>query len=186
MKPYDGGGWRGVSRIDSPDDLRAAYDESGEMLMHLQQAVDPYDSFARALTIGPETMVMKFRPDEPMHDRYEVAFCVATGRAMRAHADPKPWFSIADDPDRDEADRMAATRPWPTSTSRSIAIAISAPRRCRTSTNWCTTGCAPTTSTTCWSRPSAPPTRRTSTTRFLGHLRGLLDLWRTDHATAGT
>ena len=29
--------------------------------------------FARSLSIGPETMVMKFRPDEPMHDRYEVA-----------------------------------------------------------------------------------------------------------------
>ena len=27
-----------------------------------------------ALTIGPETMVMKCRPDEPMHDRYEVAY----------------------------------------------------------------------------------------------------------------
>ena len=29
--------------------------------------------FARSLSIGPETMVMKFRPDQPMHDRYEVA-----------------------------------------------------------------------------------------------------------------
>ena len=28
--------------------------------------------FARALTIGPETMVMDFRPDEPMHNRYAV------------------------------------------------------------------------------------------------------------------
>jgi hypothetical protein len=29
--------------------------------------------FARSLTIGPETMVMKFQPDKPMHDRYAVA-----------------------------------------------------------------------------------------------------------------
>jgi hypothetical protein len=28
--------------------------------------------FARALSIGPESMVMHFRPDEPMHDRYAV------------------------------------------------------------------------------------------------------------------
>lgn len=41
--------------------------------MHLQKAVDGYDVFARSLSIGAETMVMKFRPDEPMHDRYEVA-----------------------------------------------------------------------------------------------------------------
>jgi hypothetical protein len=41
--------------------------------MHLQKAVDGYDVFARSLSIGPETMVMKFRPELPMHDRYEVA-----------------------------------------------------------------------------------------------------------------
>ena len=41
--------------------------------MHLQQSVAGYDVFARALTIGPETMVMKFQPDEPMHRRYAVS-----------------------------------------------------------------------------------------------------------------
>ena len=53
--------------------LHSAYDESGEMLMHLQAAVQPYDVFARALSIGAETMVMKFQPDEPMHNRYAVS-----------------------------------------------------------------------------------------------------------------
>ena len=72
MKPFDGGAWRGVSRIKNDEDLWAAYNESGEMLMHLQKAVEPFDVFARALTIGPETMVMNFRPDEPMHQRYAV------------------------------------------------------------------------------------------------------------------
>jgi hypothetical protein len=71
MKPYDGGAWRGVSRIRNPAELHAAYDASGEMLMHLQKAID-YDVFARSLTIGAETMVMKFQPDEPMHLRYAV------------------------------------------------------------------------------------------------------------------
>ena len=72
MKPFDGGGWRGVSRINNADDLRKAYDASGEMLMHLQSTVD-YDVFARALSIGPETMVMDFRPEQPMHNRYQVS-----------------------------------------------------------------------------------------------------------------
>jgi hypothetical protein len=71
MKPYDGGAWRGVSRIGSPEELHAAYDASGEMLMHLQKAVD-YDVFARSLSIGAETMVMRFQPDQPMHLRYAV------------------------------------------------------------------------------------------------------------------
>ncbi|MGI8434471.1 MAG: ATP-grasp domain-containing protein [Nocardioidaceae bacterium] len=72
MKPFDGGGWRGVSEIRNDDELWAAYNESGGMLMHLQKAVEPYDVFARALTIGPESKVMHFRPDKPMHDRYVV------------------------------------------------------------------------------------------------------------------
>jgi hypothetical protein len=72
MKPYDGGAWVGVTRINNPEELHAAYDASGERLMHLQAAVEGFDVFARSLTIGPETMVMKFRPDEPMHNRYEV------------------------------------------------------------------------------------------------------------------
>ncbi|MFB6720220.1 RimK family alpha-L-glutamate ligase [Kribbella sp. NPDC056345] len=72
MKPFDGGGWRGVSRINNKVDLHHAYDQSGEMLMHLQATID-YDKFARALSIGAETMVMDFRPDEPMHNRYAVS-----------------------------------------------------------------------------------------------------------------
>jgi hypothetical protein len=71
MKPYDGGAWRGVSRIGNPAELHAAYDASGEMLMHLQKAVD-YEAFARSLSIGAETMVMRFQPEQPMHLRYAV------------------------------------------------------------------------------------------------------------------
>jgi len=72
MKPYDGGAWVGVTRLKNADDLHTAYDQSGQRLMHLQKSVEGYDAFARSLSIGAETMVMKFRPDEPMHNRYEV------------------------------------------------------------------------------------------------------------------
>jgi hypothetical protein len=72
MKPYDGGQWIGVSHIRDSAELHRAYDQSGQRLMHLQAAVDGFDVFARSLSIGAETMVMKFRPDLPMHDRYAV------------------------------------------------------------------------------------------------------------------
>ena len=72
MKPYDGGAWRGVSRIRNSTELHRAYDDSGEMLMHMQASVEGYDVFARSLSIGAETMVMRFDPDKPMHDRYSV------------------------------------------------------------------------------------------------------------------
>ncbi len=82
MKPFDGGGWRGVSRIENQDDLHSAYDASGEMLMHLQATVD-YEKFARALSIGPETMVMDFRPEQPMHGRYAVSHDFLSPKAGR-------------------------------------------------------------------------------------------------------
>ncbi|MDN5789713.1 MAG: hypothetical protein L0H25_02425 [Micrococcales bacterium] len=80
MKPFDGGGWRGVSRINDEADLLKAYDQSGEMLMHLQSTIE-YEHFARALTVGAETMVMDFRPDQPMHNRYAVSYDFLTPRA---------------------------------------------------------------------------------------------------------
>jgi hypothetical protein len=72
MKPFDGGGWRGVSMVRDNAELHSAYDASGQMLMHLQAAVQGYDVFARSLSIGPETMVMRFDPNQPMHGRYSV------------------------------------------------------------------------------------------------------------------
>jgi hypothetical protein len=72
MKPYDGGAWVGVSRIENAGELRDAYDASGQMLMHLQAAVD-FEEFVRTLSIGPETMTMRFDPGRPMYDRYQVA-----------------------------------------------------------------------------------------------------------------
>jgi hypothetical protein len=73
MKPYDGGAWVGVTHIKNADDLHRAYDESGQRLMHLQKSVDGFDVFARSLSIGAETMVMNFDPDQPMHGRYSVS-----------------------------------------------------------------------------------------------------------------
>jgi hypothetical protein len=72
MKPFDGGQWVGVTRIGDAGELHRRYDESGERLMHLQTAVEDFDVFVRCLSIGAETMAMRFDPTRPMHDRYQV------------------------------------------------------------------------------------------------------------------
>ena len=72
MKPFDGGAWVGVSRVKDHDELMAAYDASGQRLMHLQSSVEGYDAFARALTIGAETLVVRYDPEQPQHGRYQV------------------------------------------------------------------------------------------------------------------
>ncbi|WP_420635069.1 ATP-grasp domain-containing protein [Candidatus Palauibacter sp.] len=72
MKPYDGGGWRGVSRIEDDDSLRAAYDGSGKFVMHLQQGVEAHDRFVRCVGLGPQTRAVLYDPGAPSHDRYTV------------------------------------------------------------------------------------------------------------------
>ena len=58
--------------------------------MHLQASVEGYDVFARSLSIGAETMVMHFRPDRPMHDRYAVDHDFLTPGGRRGGGDDQP------------------------------------------------------------------------------------------------
>lgn len=83
LKPFDGGGWRGISRIDNAEDLERAYNASGQDIMHLQAGVEPYDLFVRVLAVGPQVNVIKYDPDAPIHDRYKVAFDVVDGAEWR-------------------------------------------------------------------------------------------------------
>jgi hypothetical protein len=70
MKPFDGGMWVGVTRIESSEELHRAYEQSGERLMHLQAAVDDFEVFTRSLSIGPQTKVMQYDPSAHGHYRY--------------------------------------------------------------------------------------------------------------------
>jgi hypothetical protein len=70
IKPYDGGGWAGVRKVDDEETLRQAYDESGTYLLHLQRAVEPHDLFVRCIGFGPQTRLVRYDPSAPLHDRY--------------------------------------------------------------------------------------------------------------------
>ncbi|MBI3201410.1 MAG: hypothetical protein HYZ29_07695 [Myxococcales bacterium] len=83
MKPYDGGGWKAVSRIPDEATLRARYEESGKLVMHLQKAVEPFDRFVRCIGLGPQTHIVRYDPSVPLHDRYTM--------------DPEAKFLSADD-----------------------------------------------------------------------------------------
>lgn len=77
MKPYDGGGWQGVTKIDDEPQLRASYEKSEKWLMHVQKAVDGFDLFVRAVGIGPQVRVIKYDASQPLHERYrkDRGFC---------------------------------------------------------------------------------------------------------------
>ena len=70
MKPYDGGGWRGVTKVDDAMAVYKAYEESGKAVMHLQAAVNGFDRFVRCIGFGPQTHCVLYDPSAALHDRY--------------------------------------------------------------------------------------------------------------------
>ncbi len=74
IKPYDGGAWVGVNKIDDGEQLKRVYEESGKKLMHLQEAVRDWDVFVRVLGVGPQVNPIRYDPAAPLHDRYKVDF----------------------------------------------------------------------------------------------------------------
>lgn len=72
MKPYDGGAWVGVTAIKDGEQLKAAYDDSGTRVMHLQKGVIPHDMFIRCVGLGPQWRFVDYDPSAPLHDRYRV------------------------------------------------------------------------------------------------------------------
>lgn len=72
MKPYDGGAWKGVSRIENDAAFRATYEQSGTFLMHLQESIEGFEYFVRCIGLGPQFRMVSYNPDAALHDRYEI------------------------------------------------------------------------------------------------------------------
>lgn len=69
MKPYNGGGWRNVTRIFEPAGLKEAYALSGGEIMNIQEAVN-YDYFIRSICIGGSVLPLEYDPEAYHHERY--------------------------------------------------------------------------------------------------------------------
>ncbi|MDX1739935.1 MAG: hypothetical protein R3178_01525 [Rhodothermales bacterium] len=71
LKPHDGGGWRGVTKVHTLEELWSAYNESGTDCMMLQEGIE-YDAYFRCYGIGREHVrVMKYNPAAPGPMRYK-------------------------------------------------------------------------------------------------------------------
>lgn len=65
LKPFDGGGWKNVSKVNSLEELWAEYDQTGTLCMTLQEAID-FDQFVRCYCVGQqEVMIMAYDPRKP-------------------------------------------------------------------------------------------------------------------------
>ena len=70
MKPHAGGGWKSVYKVTSFDDLFANYNETGQLVMMLQENID-FDAYFRCYYLGGDRVrVMPYEPRNPHHLRY--------------------------------------------------------------------------------------------------------------------
>jgi glutathione synthase/RimK-type ligase-like ATP-grasp enzyme len=70
LKPYDGGGWKHVYKVHTPEELFARYNESGGLCMTLQRGVE-FEEYFRCYVIGQEKVhIMRYDPKAPFHERY--------------------------------------------------------------------------------------------------------------------
>jgi hypothetical protein len=62
IKPFDGGGWKNVSRVNTLEELWKVYDTTDTLCMTLQEMVD-WDQFVRCYCIGQQdVMIMPYDP----------------------------------------------------------------------------------------------------------------------------
>ncbi|MEM6338033.1 MAG: hypothetical protein AAF752_15785, partial [Bacteroidota bacterium] len=70
MKPFDGGGWRGVTRVTNREELMRAYDDSGDDCMMLQEGIE-YEAYYRCYGVGQDNVhIMPYNPAAEPHRRY--------------------------------------------------------------------------------------------------------------------
>jgi hypothetical protein len=70
LKPHDGGGWRDVHHVHNSHEFFAAYDQSRDLCMTLQAAVN-FKEYFRCYVVGQsDVRIMPYDPRRPHEHRY--------------------------------------------------------------------------------------------------------------------
>jgi hypothetical protein len=65
LKPFDGGGWKNVSKVHSLEELWSEFNKSGKLCMTLQEGIE-FDQFVRCYCVGQEkVLIMPYDPSKP-------------------------------------------------------------------------------------------------------------------------
>jgi glutathione synthase/RimK-type ligase-like ATP-grasp enzyme len=74
MKPFAGGGWKSVYRLDSKEDFFEKHAETGQLVMLLQEEI-VFEEYYRCYCIGRKHVrIMPYEPRNPHHLRYVAGF----------------------------------------------------------------------------------------------------------------
>src|SRR5829696_4268585 len=70
FKPFAGGGWKNVYRLESPEQFFEVYDQTGQLVMMLQEEI-VFNEYFRCYCIdGRDVRIMPYDPRQPFHMRY--------------------------------------------------------------------------------------------------------------------
>lgn len=74
MKPYAGGGWKNVYRLNSREEFYQKHQETEQLVMLLQEEI-VFDEYYRCYCIGGKHVrIMPYEPRNPHHQRYQANF----------------------------------------------------------------------------------------------------------------
>lgn len=72
MKPYAGGGWKHVYRLENKEEFFQKHPETGQLVMLLQEEI-VFDDYFRVYCLGGKAVrIMEYEPRNPHHLRYVV------------------------------------------------------------------------------------------------------------------
>jgi hypothetical protein len=70
FKPFAGGGWKHVYRVENPEDFFRAYHDTGQLVMMLQEEI-VFREYFRCYAIDcRDIRIMQYDPKQPFHLRY--------------------------------------------------------------------------------------------------------------------
>ncbi|MEM8895685.1 MAG: hypothetical protein AAGC88_13970 [Bacteroidota bacterium] len=70
MKPFAGGGWKNVYKVNDPQDLFNKHGETGQLVMMLQEEI-VFTEYFRCYCLGGNNVhIMQYEPRNPHHLRY--------------------------------------------------------------------------------------------------------------------
>ena len=87
FKPFAGGGWKNVYKLENPDQFFKAYSETGQLVMMLQEEVK-FEQYYRCYCIDQRHVrIMPYEPRNPFHLRYVANFDTPKSLWDRVHGD---------------------------------------------------------------------------------------------------
>lgn len=70
LKPFSGGGWKSVYKVNSPEEFFAAYHDTGDLCMTLQEGIEFEDYFRCYVVNQKRVHIMQYNPKNPHAERY--------------------------------------------------------------------------------------------------------------------